>query len=523
MPAFPLKPLLVAAGLFFLPTAGISQVLNFSWPVNVGPLNPHLYTPNQMFAQDMVYEPLVRFEKDGKIHPFLAQSWEISADGKTYLFNLRKDVKFSNGEIFDAKAVKANFDAILANRSRHNWLESINQITAVKVIAPYAIQITLKENYYPFLEDLSFPRPFKFIAPSQFKNSGTKDGILSPIGTGPWKLAKTKLGEEDIFTRNEFYWGEKPDFEQINVKIIPDPNSRAMALETGQIDLIQGANGAISLDMFEQFKKSKKYQTDLSAPLGTLMVVLNTQKGPLKELAVREAIHHAVDKKSILSSVLYNTQQKAETLFAKNIPYADIDLKTYEYDPALSASLLEKSGWIAPKKNGIREKNGEKLTLALAFVGSDTIMKSISEIIQANLRQIGIDTQLIGEEESSIFARQREGNFAMIFEEVWGAPFAPAALLSSMRAPSHADYQAQLGLPDKKEIDLEIQKVLTSHNEQTRKALYKDILTRLHQEAVYLPLTYVTAIGVANDKIKNINFGATIMEIPFHQMKRGKA
>ncbi|MGS3108000.1 ABC transporter substrate-binding protein, partial [Escherichia coli] len=78
--------------------------LTTAWPVNVGPLNPHLYTPNQMFAQSMVYEPLVKYQADGSVQPWLATRWRHSADGKTWWFTLRDDVAFSNGEPFNAQA-----------------------------------------------------------------------------------------------------------------------------------------------------------------------------------------------------------------------------------------------------------------------------------------------------------------------------------------------------------------------------------------------------------------------------------
>jgi nickel transport system substrate-binding protein len=101
------------------------KTLVYSWPSNVGPLNPHLYSPNQMFAQAMVYEPLLRYGRDGSIMPWLAQSWEISADGREYTFDLRRKVFFSDGTPFDAEAVKKNHDAVLANAKRHTWLEMI--------------------------------------------------------------------------------------------------------------------------------------------------------------------------------------------------------------------------------------------------------------------------------------------------------------------------------------------------------------------------------------------------------------
>lgn len=121
----------------------------------------------------------------------------------------------------------------------------------------------------------------------------------------------------------------------------------------------------------------------------------------------------------------------------------------------------------------------------------------MAEIIQADMRQVGVDVALVGEEESSIYARQRDGRFGMIFNRTWGAPYDPHAFMSSMRVPSHADFQAQQGLADKPIIDKEIGEVLKTTDETQRQALYKDLLTRLHNDAVYLPISYVSMMVVA--------------------------
>lgn len=493
------------------------QNLNFSWPMNVGPLNPHLYSPNQMFAQNMVYETLVRYEADGTIKPWLAESWESSADGRSYTFRLREDVKFSNGETFDAAAAKANFDAVLANRSRHAWLELANQIVSAEVVDPYRLKVTLKEAYYPLLQELALPRPFRFVAPSQFKNGGTKDGIVAPVGTGPWKLTETLLGERDVFTRNDGYWGQKPAYDKVTVKVIPDPNTRAIAFETGEIDLIYGTDGPISPDTYERFSKIGTVTAALSEPLETRVLAINTNQGATRDLAVRKAINHAVDKDTTIATILYGTQRRADTLFATNVPYANIGLKPYAYDPTEAKRLLDEAGWKS-EGGGVRSKDGQPLSIELCFIGTDAVSKSISEIVQADLRKIGIDVKLTGEEESAIYARQHDGRFGLIFNRTWGAPYDPHAFVSSMRVPSHADYQAQLGLPDKAEIDAKIGKVLISTDETARQALYRDILTRLHEEAVYLPLTYVTAIAVAKPEVGAIPFGAMSSEIPFDRL-----
>lgn len=493
--------------------------ISTAWPVNVGPLNPHLYTPNQMFAQSMVYEPLVKYQADGSVKPWLATSWTSSKDGKIWTFTLRDGVTFSNGEAFDAQAAAENFRAVLDNRQRHAWLELTNQITDVKALSKNELQITLKSAYYPFLQELALPRPFRFIAPSQFKNHETMNGIKAPIGTGPWVLKASRLNQYDVLVRNDRYWGTKPTIRQITVKVIPDPTTRAVAFETGDVDLLYGNEGLVPLDTFARFSQNPAYRTQLSQPIETVMLALNSAKAPTDELAVREALNHAVNKKSLIENALYGTQQVADTLFASSVPYANIGLRPRQYDPQQAKSLLEKAGWLLSAGNVIREKKGQPLRIELAYIGTDALSKSMAEIIQADMRQVGVDVALVGEEESSIYARQRDGRFGMIFNRTWGAPYDPHAFMSSMRVPSHADYQAQQGLTDKPVIDKEIGEVLSTTDEVQRQSLYRDILTRLHNDAVYLPISYVSMMVVAKPELGKIPFAPIASDIPFEQIQ----
>lgn len=509
---------LVLTTVFCLPALAQTR-LDFSWPSNVGPLNPHLYSPNQMFAQAMVYEPLVKYEADGSIVPWLAESWEASEDGRVYTFKLRSGVTFSNGEPFDAEAVAANIDAILVNRERHAWLELANQIQSADVVDAHTVRLTLSDPYYPLLQELALPRPFRFVAPSQFVDGGTVDGILEPIGTGPWVLSETRLGERDLFVRNETYWGERPAYDEVDVKVILDPNTRAIAFETGEIDLVYGVDGPISPDTFERFRAMGTVSAELSEPMETRVLALNSNRGPTGDLAVRQAINHSVDKDTMIATVLYGTQTRADTLFAPNVPYADLGLEPYGYDPERAAQLLDEAGWALEAGDNVRSRDGKPLIVELVFVGNDAVSKSMAEIVQANLATVGVGVSLIGEEESSVYARQRDGRFGMIFNRTWGTPYDSHAFVSSMRVPSHADYQAQLGLSDKDEIDAMIGEVLVSTDEDARQALYTDILTRLHDQAVYLPLTYVTTIAVARPELGPIPFGAMSSEIPFERFR----
>ena len=254
-----------------------------------------------MFAQAMVYEGLVKYMPDGSVAPALATGWTVSEDGRTFTFTLREGVKFSDGEAFDAAVVEKNFAAVMGNGARHKWLGLMGALASVKATGPMTVEITTKEPYYPLLQELALIRPVRFLAPGAFPDSGqTADGLKAPIGTGPWVLSESVLGQYDIFTRNEAYWGPKPAFDTIKVKVIADPNTRAIALETGEIDLIYGVEGQITPDTFQRLKDAG-YEAGTSAPLETMALALNTGKGPTADLAVRKAINHALNKDAMVT------------------------------------------------------------------------------------------------------------------------------------------------------------------------------------------------------------------------------
>lgn len=505
--------------------AAESGTLNFSWSANVGPMNPHAYSPNQMFAQSMVYESLVRYAPGGKTEPWLAESWDISDDGRIYTFHLRKGVEFSDGTPFDAKAVKMNFDAVLKNAQRHNWLEFINQIAATRVVDSHTFELTLKNPYYPTLQELCLIRPMRFLSPSGFPEDGdTAKRIKAPIGTGPWKLVEIRKGEYDLFEANERYWGTKPAFKRLMVKVIPDSDGRAIAFDTGEIDLIFGSgghgSGQIGLDTFARYRNMKNIVTGESEPLATRLLAINSNRFPTKSLAVRKAILHGVNKAAIVKHIFLNVERQAETLFSPNSPYCDLGLAPYKFNPKESAALLDADGWKLDSDTGYRTKDGKELTLDLCFVGNDSLQKSVAEVIQGDMKRLGIKVRLVGEEKDSFLTRQKSGEFGMIFGDTWGAPYDPHSFCSSMRKPAHADYQAQSGLPMKKDIDRKISDVLISVDENKRQELYRDILTTLHEQAVYLPLSYMTNIYVHRPELEGVVFGPTKYEFPFELMHR---
>ena len=314
-------------------------------------LNPHLYN-GELFAQNLIFESLVKINDDGEFEPWLASSWDISEDGKEYVFKLREDVSFTDGEKFNAEAAKANFDAILDNADRHTWLESVRLMQevdnsggkSVEVTGEYELTLRLSEPYYPFLVELGVTRPFRFISPNCFIDGTTKNGVSDIIGTGSYVLTENHVDEYAVFNVNENYWGEKPEIQEIVAKVIPDNQSRVMALENGEVDLIYGTN-MIDAETYTKFEDLDGFETSISDPISTRMMIMNTTDEILGDLKVRKAIQHATDRNAISENIFSGIESPADTVLAKTVPYADIDLKAYEYNLDTAKKLLDEAGW----------------------------------------------------------------------------------------------------------------------------------------------------------------------------------
>ena len=474
-------------------------------------LNPHLYA-GEMYAQEMLYETLVNITADG-YEGCLAESWDIGDDGKTYTFHIRDGVKFSDGEVCDANAIKANFDAIIENKDRHTWLEMMNLLVGVSAPDDKTFVIELSEPYYPLLTELGVTRPFAMISPKAMKDGSTKDGVNAYIGTGPYVLTDFVTDEYAVFEANENYWGEQPKIKKITVKVIPDNQTRILALEKGEIDMIFGKN-MIDADAINQYTGNDKFTVSLSDPTSTRQIVLNTTRDVLADKEVRQAIQHATNKQAISDGIFYGLEQPADTLFAKTVPYCDIDLEPYAYDVELAQSMLDEAGWVVGADK-IREKDGQKLNIDLLYNSDSVTEKAIAEYLQSEYQKIGISLNIHGEEEQSYRDNMKAGNFDMVFNICWGTPYDPQSSLAAMRAPVYGDYAAQLGLEDKADIDQAITDILVSTDETKRQELYTFVLTRLHEDAVYIPLTYECNKAIYRSDLQGFHFTQTQYEVPF--------
>lgn len=498
--------------------ANAEKAITVSWMRDLGPSNPHAYYPNQLFSQSMIYEPLVAYGKGGEIKPHLAQSWDISEDGKEYTFHLRTDVKYSDGTPFNAANVKRNVDAILLQKSTHSWLGIAKVLESAEVVDEHTVKLKLSEPYYPALQDLTTVRPFRFLADAGFPDDGdTLKSIKQPIGTGPWMLGEYKQDEYAVFVRNPNYWGEAPKLDKVTVRIIPDAETRVLAFEKGELDLIFG-EGSISLDAFTGLRDSGKYTTDLSGPLGTRNLVINTQNDKLADRRVRLALHHGFDRQALVKGITSDVEDPAGQVLSTDYPYVRRSFEPVAYDPEQAVRLLEEAGWLLPSGGSVREKNGEPLALELMYDTTDRIQKAMGEVLQAEWANIGVKVELVGLELTEQTKRLRAGDYDLDFWFNSGVPYDPHTLVNAVAEPSFGISEAHTNIPGKDALNEQIRAALSSTDEKRRQELYDGIFQTIQEQSVLIPLSYIKQYVVYHDRLKGVGFPDSRWDHPFNSI-----
>lgn len=384
-------------------------------------LNPHLYG-GEMFAQEMLFEGLITLGNDGSYHPAVAESWTISPDGRTYTFKIRQGMTFSDGEKLDAYAVQKNFDALIDNKKRHTWLEMMRLLVSAKALDENTFEIKMREPYYPMLTELAVTRPFAFVSPKVMKDGTTKDGVTAFVGSGPWILKEHVVDQYSVFERNESYWGKKPAYKRVVVKVIPDNQTRILALEKGEADLIWGKN-MVDADALNKYRNSDKFGIAVSSPTSTRQIVLNTGNEFLKDANLRRALQHATHKAAISQGVFHNLEPVADTLYSKTIPYCNVDLKAYEFDMKKAAQILKDAGYTRDGRRAPLMKDGKVVSLNLLYNSNSVPEKTIAEFLQSEFGKLGVQLSIRGEEEQSYRDNMKNGNFDMVFNICWGTPY----------------------------------------------------------------------------------------------------
>jgi peptide/nickel transport system substrate-binding protein len=351
-----------------------------------------------------VFDSLVHQDGQGGFQPWLAESWEVADDLKTYTFKLRKDVKFTDGTAFDAEAVKANFDRIADPATKSQLAATLlGPYDGTEVVDPHTVKVSFKQSFAPFLQAASTPY-LGFYSPKTIKENGAKlgSGGAVDVGTGPFVFSAYTKGQNATFTRNPDYaWAPKgatnagaPYLDKLNIRFLPEASVRVGSLTSGQVHVsfalppadakaVEG-NSRLALDRRD-------------APGANYSIYLNAAKAPLNDEKVRKAIQRGIDIDTHVKTLYFGEYKRAwSPLSPATAPYAKALDGSWPYDQALSGKLLDEAGWTTRDSEGYRTKDGKRLTVDWPLLPASFIREKrdvLGQAFQADLKKLGVEVK----------------------------------------------------------------------------------------------------------------------------------
>jgi nickel ABC transporter nickel/metallophore binding protein len=478
-----------------------------SMDVGVDQLDANSYD-GLFIAFPMIYDSLVEYGDKGKIIPSLAESWEISDDGKTYIFHLRKGVKFSDGTPLDADAVKFSLDRWIGKPEFSN-LSISKAVQLVEVVDPYTIKLVFNTQCYTFLNELTYPRPVRIISPSAVEPKGDPQGkFIKPIGTGPWMIESYHKDQDAVLIKNPYYWGEKPKLDKIILKVIPDSQSRILALQSGDVDLV-GLNGKIPPESLNVLKRDEKIEIHTAADTLSYFIVFNYDNEICQDINVRKAINMAIDKNSMVANLMEGIGKPAEGLFPYTVPYVtNQNNKWYPYNKEKAKELLHNAGYIDKNGDGILEKNGKPLEMNLVLQSAEfPEWKTMCEYVQSQLKEVGIKVNLQSLEQSAYYDDLwKNRKYDLIIYRTYSDPYDPHGFLIDL---FHKKGNTPAVVWSDTELEKYIDEVIATMDEKERQQIYDQIFQLMYERAMCVPLYYNEKIFVVNTRVEGFEFGTS--------------
>lgn len=320
-----------------------------------------------------VFEGLTRIGSKGEVLPALAESWDISDDGKTYTFKLRQGVKFHDGTAFDANDVKFSLDRARAEGSTNAQKALFAGIESVNVKDNSTVEVQLKSPAGNFLFNMGWGDAV-MVAPESA--DGNK---ANPVGTGPFKFGNWVKGASVELTKNDGYWGTPVALQQASFRFISDPAAALSAMLAGDVDAFANFPAP---ETIPQLRADPRFKVVIGSTEGETILSTNNTNPPFNDVRVRRAIAHALDRQAIIDGAMFGLGTPIGTHFAPHHPaYVDL-VNRYPMDIEGARQLLADAGF----------PDGFKATLKLP---PPTYARRGGEIVAAQLRKIGIDLEII--------------------------------------------------------------------------------------------------------------------------------
>lgn len=465
------------------------NILTILDSVGIEPLKAEAHLSTAAFSlYEAIYEPLVKYGYKGEILPALAEKWEISNDGKKYTFYLRKDVKFSDREKFNADSV------VLASKKWDPNSFSA-KMKSIKKISDYIVEIEFEENSYPCLTEFTYPRPYRISSPKSYNKKGKFKGM---IGTGQWMIQEYK-NKEVVLVNNPYYYGKKPKIKKIILKEVPNPQSRLMALQNEEADI---SIAQIPLENYDILKNNKNLNVLEKEGTMGFFLIMNYENPIFKDENIRKALNFAVNKDSIVKNILNNQGIVAKGILPNTVPYVnDKNSKGYNYNINEAKKLLKKSGF----------DENKRLNLRLVFQTEEySSWKPICEYLKSEYSKIGIDLKLIQLGSAAYYDSIWENrNFDLIIYRTYEDSWNPHGFLRSMFYQEGSNKSVCFY---DKNLNQNLKEVISTIDEKKRQEKYDEIFKLIESKALTVPIYYPKTQYIYNKRLKGLKIAPTSYE-----------
>lgn len=468
-------------------------------------------------GRNTIFETLTGVDEQGNPVPKLAESWEISTDGKTYTFHLRKGVKFHDGTPFNASVTKFSLEWS-GNPSTFR-----KYIDRMEIIDDHTLRVYLKEYYRTFLLDLASETGGKIISSNTVEPAWDVNGkLVNYIGTGPFKLIDYKKDQEAVLVRNDDYWGKKSKLEKVIWKTVPDPYTQVLALKAGELDLIGAAEHHSSLPYIEiaKLREDSNLEVMLHSYGRYQLIRFNTKKEPFNDVRVRNAFNYAIDRELMVHTLFADIPKPAYRITDPRFKWgpSNIDEKYYQYNPDKAKQLLAEAGWIDTDGDGFIDKDGKLFKCDLVVPVGEANADVVAPFMQSELKKLGISMNIITLESGAAGKLRDEGKYDMYVHHSGNLPSIAGYI--QIGGQYHAGVWPYGYQNDT--LDKLIEKAWTTPDEAEWRALCNQIWEILHKEAPGIPLYDITKPVVFRKNVHGFKFGPTMFDMDLSDVEVNK-
>jgi peptide/nickel transport system substrate-binding protein len=441
-----------------------------------------------------IFETLFEYDNDLKLQPKLAESYKVSDDGLSWTITLKKGIKFQDGTDFNANAVVFNFERWMDPANPYHKGEfpyypflyggfkgdPTHKIEYVKAVDDSTVEFKLVEKTAPFISYLAIPM-FGIASPDAIKKYGDKF-YEHPVGTGPFIFDSWTRNDKIVLKANKDYYEKgQPYLDELIFRVIPDNSSRLTALQSGEVDMIDGMNP----DDADTIKGNSALKLIKRPSFNIGYMVLNTQKPPFDNVKVRQAVNMAIDKKSIVDAFYNGYAEVAKNPIPPVLWGYNKEIKDYEFNVKEAKKLLAEAGYPDGFKTELWTMNNPRPYMPQPL--------KVAEAIQENLKAIGIDAEIKTYEWATYLQKSGNGEHPMGLYGWTGVMADPDNFLfPNLSATNTKKPASNRAFYVNEEFTNLLQQARATFDQAEREALYKKAQEIFHKDAPWVTIAHTT-------------------------------